>query len=140
MAGNWPSESCRASRLPYMLSLWTFCFDFLEHSSSFAEIYSFFCLWEPPLTITTLVTCPNPQFPYLSLKIYHPHNKCSSRNFKRQVPDLMSLHSSWGRKPKISKLITQFIKDTTWEFPHGSGLTNPTSIHEDVGSILGLAQ
>ncbi len=33
-----------------------------------------------------------------------------------------------------------FLKTKKWEFPCGSVETNPTSNHEDAGSIPGLAQ
>ena len=32
------------------------------------------------------------------------------------------------------------LKDTSWSSRHGSVVTNLTSLHEDVGSIPGLAQ
>ena len=39
----------------------------------------------------------------------------------------------------LFKKIT-FKKGQGWSSRHGSAVMNPVSIHEDVGSILGLAQ
>ena len=33
-----------------------------------------------------------------------------------------------------------FLNKKLWEFPHGSAETNLTRIHEDAGSVPGLAQ